>query len=215
MEVTLNRESEAALIESVARRYRERGYEVQTEALIDEVNRVDLLARRGTEMRVVEVSGSARAFNESRRASLVAWLAGQPERHLDLVVGAVRPPLELTPVDQIETHLVEAERLAASGSLEASLLMGWAAFEPSARLRLFALGNALNPSADLLSSAAREGLVEFEATDALRTAQRLRNAIAHGIFEPVTSLMVKQLNDATRHLLFPDEPSGVPLAMGQ
>ena len=69
--------------------------------------------------------------------------------------------------------------------------------------------------ADLLSSATREGLIEFDAVDSLRAVQRTRNAVVHGIFQPVDEAQVALLHDTIRALLQPDQPEVPTAAAGR
>jgi hypothetical protein len=198
------------VLEELARRYREGGYEVVVEATVAGLPRVDLLATKPSEVRVVEVLPVARAMDAVARGAWLTWLDAAPGRHLDLVIGS-RSPVEVTSASELATRIEASALLTKDGALESALMLSWAVFEAAARRRL--LGE-VGPGADALSSVAREGLVDPSEMASLRSIQRTRNAIAHGIFQPVTSAQVAALLAVARRLS-DEEPPLPALAVGQ
>lgn len=204
-----------ALIQTFAQDYRKRGYDVQTETLLDGEHPIDLLATKGDEARIVEVGATEQPMPAGRREAVLAWLAARPDRHLDLVISTGRGPTEVASRDEIAARLAESESLARAGAKDPALMLAWAVFEAAARRRIFERRGVVIPGADLLSSVAREGLIELETVDALRAVQRTRNAVVHGFFQPVGEAQVALLHDTARALLVVDEPEAPPTAIGQ
>lgn len=196
---------EAALHETVASRYRDRGY-----ALLREVEilgqQIDLLATRGSERRVVEVLYSARPIPASRRDAIGRWLAESPNHHLDIVFGEATSVVEVVDREAIARRAASCRALLESDTLDAALLVAWAVFEAAARRHVFLSLGYLLPKADVLSTVGRFGMLGPDEVDAIRATQHTRNAIAHGLFLTVTPEQVERVLGAAETLLSVEAP---------
>lgn len=191
---------DAALNEAVARRYSERGYTVaqETEFL---GRRVDVLATRGAEQRVVEVLYSARPLPSEWRDALARWLAESPNHHLDVVFGEATTVVEVVDRETIAQRAASCRALLGNDTLDAALLMAWAVFEAAARRHVFLSMGYLLPRADVLSTVGRFGMLDPDEVEAIRATQHIRNAIAHGLFLTVTREQVERVLRAAETLL--------------
>lgn len=202
---------EAALNEAVARRYSERGYTVSQGAEILD-RRVDLLATRGSERRVVEVLYTARPVPAEQRDAIDRWLAQSPDHHLDIVFGEATSVVEVVDRETIAHRASICRALIGDDTLDAALLMAWAVFEAAARRHVFLSMGYLLPKADLLSTVGRYGILDPDEVDAIRAMQHIRNAVAHGLFLTITREQVERLVTAAEQLLGRETPGATDSA---
>ena len=184
-----------SVLQSLAQRYRDEGFEVVTEPQPADLPRSlrrfqpDLIARRGSEGLVVEVE---------RRRSAMAGAGAQIERLAEAVRGLPGWRFELVLIDDVvegpnragrgwsnedvQRALDEAEELVKAERLESALLLLFAAAE--AQLRSVAaaegvtvLSQGVSPLASALTSA---GVLSRKEYAMLIDELAARNAVAHG-----------------------------------
>lgn len=202
----------------LAQEYRDRGYEVLVEPDrlpgLPADTRVDLLARRGDEVVLIEVKSRASLVDQPRLRELARVVEGRPGWRFELVLAgagedAALPegtplPEEASSLDRrdVARAMAESEALIASGHSEAALLLAWSITE--ATLRLLANAESIplrhegNPPY-VLKQLAVNGALSREDYHSLMSTLRLRNAVAHG-FKPESEKEVRP--DLVRELLW-------------
>lgn len=173
----------------VAARFRAQGYEVLLEPRFEDLPSFlagtfspDLLARRGDESLVVEVSGVAKP----NLAEAVMRTEAQPGWRFILVVPAAIDGGDAREIpaggDDIRRRLDAPSRLLSEGEPIAALLLAWSLFEAAARRR-FALDGAAEGRA-LAAGALLRRLVHlgYLGQDAMELDElvRARDRAAHG-----------------------------------
>ena len=200
------------LTQKTAEEYRSKGYEVLLNAPLDFLPgfSADLLARKGDEVRVIEVksrpslaadpkvSELARLIESKPGWSFELLLVGEPEK-LDSPVGA-RSFERGNVVQRIE----QAERSLEAGLPEAAFLLAWSALEAAARASIKPQGvsdTRVTSPRFVLDQAIFHGVISRDRYDALVRMLEYRNAIAHGFsIDDFNDDMVTELLDATRRI---------------
>jgi hypothetical protein len=183
-------------IQSLARRYREEGYDVIVEPRVDDLPppfqsfRPDLLARRGTEGVIAEVKRRRPASRErwaevERMAEAARNLPGW---RFDLMViddNTEGPEAEGHDwsTGEIRRALADAEELIDRSSTAPALLLLFAALEAQLRAlatieRVAIPARGVGPLASALTT---EGVLSRKDYRALMDALAVRNAVAHGL----------------------------------
>lgn len=179
--------TDRALLESIAEGYKSRGYTVELEALLDPSEpslRVDMVARKGDEVRVVEVRSPGQTPSSRERLRAIGELRrAHPEWQYELLpVGLGRQgPTTFLGEAEIERRCRQAEQLVTE-SPDLALLAAWSAFESVAR-RAASAKDAASPAVatlELLQVLAYHGLVTPNEADILRSLRGRRNEVAHG-----------------------------------
>lgn len=193
MEDIAIRESEQ--IDIVARNYIEKGYEVQKLAELDFMPgfRVDLLARKGGETKVVEVKAASTLAKELRNGTKIDELNEKVALkdgwslvlHLVPELERLQSPIGAEPFDRedVALRIAEAERALKAGFPEAAILLAWSAAESAARISLAVEGIAIKritSSGYTIGRAVSEGALSLENVRYLDEAEKHRNAIVHG-----------------------------------
>lgn len=202
--------TEPDLLDVIAEGYRARGYIVEREPLLEGEGgarlRVDLIARKPGENRIVEVkSPERRNAGRPPAVELSEWLKSHPDWHLDLVLaGGQDVDVTVAPLAGLETRIDRASSLLAANDVEAALLLAWAAFEGAARHALLAEGLSMpKPGGPLplIQAIAHHGLVEPDDADRLRALLVKRNLVAHGGFAELSAGELALLVATARSLL--------------
>ena len=221
---------EYLLLRKKAEELRSKGYEVSLETPLDILPgfRADLVARKGDEVKVVEVKTRtalgampeigelARRIDEKDGWSFGLVLVGEPEK-LD-VPDSVSPCAAANALQRIE----QAENALVSGTPEAALLLAWAAIEAAARTALTTEGvtdKRVVTGSGVLHQTVFYGIVSRDEHERLKRLQAYRNAVAHGLdVEDFDEGVVREVIDAARRMVeVAAEPSarsarGLPLA---
>lgn len=179
--------TERALLDSIAEGYKSRGYSVELEAAPDPSTpslRVDLIARKGAEVRLVEVRTAREAPSSRERLTTISELRrAHPEWQYDLVpIGSGRHgPVTFLEEEEIARRCRQAEQIMVE-SPDLALLAAWSAFESVARRAAASMDPAapVIASLELLQVLAYHGLVTPTEADSLRAMSRRRNEVAHG-----------------------------------
>jgi len=204
---------EYLLLRKKAEELRSKGYEVSLETPIDILPgfRADLVARKGDEVKVVEVKTRtalgampeigelARRIDEKDGWSFGLVLVGEPEK-LDVPDG-VSPCAAADALQRIE----QAENALASGTPEAALLLAWAAIEAAARNALTAEGVAdkrVVTGSGVLHQTVFYGIVSRDELERLKRLQAYRNAVAHGLdVDDFDEGVVREVIEAARRMV--------------
>ena len=205
-------DSEYLLARKTAEDYRNKGYEVSQETLLDFLPgfRADLIVRKDGNAKVIEVK---------RRASLAAnpkirelaqiieskpgWsfellLVGEPEK-LDSPEGA--QSLERKGVLQ---RIGEAEQAFEAGLSVAAFVLAWSALEAATRLLITGQGvsnSDITKPGFVLDQAVSLGVISREEYGNLTQMQKYRNAIVHGFsLNDFDDVLVTELIETVRSL---------------
>ena len=202
----------------VAEEYRRRGYDVIEEPSQDQLPTFltgyhpDMLLRKADEDEaiVVEVKSRTSLAKEPQIGELARLLRTQPGWRLDLVVVDIGEQLEALEganpftEEDILRGIAEADRLLASGFVEAALLRGWSAVEPTVRLLVERDGLTTGRSKPLhlIKQAVVNGVVSRTDYNLLFQALRHCNALAHGFVQPdFDPALARKLIDTAKQLL--------------
>ena len=216
MKTTLALEKQHA--HRLAEEYRSRGYEVIEEPSQEQLPpfltgyHPDILLRKADEDEavIVEVKSRRSLAKESQIREMAGLLRTQPGWRLELVVVDVGEQLEALEDARpfargdILRGITEAERLLASGSNEAALLLAWAVTEPTVRLltNIEGLETHRTRPQHILKQAVVNGVVSRADYNLLLQALRHRNAQAHGFVQPdFDPNLIGALIDTTKRLL--------------
>jgi hypothetical protein len=201
-------------VESVAEKYRERGYEVLVEPRGSDVPsflqgfQPDLIARRQGESVVVEVKFGTETSAAERYKDVAEAILAQPGWRFDLVV--IKPGEgEPTAVDatlptesELQGRLKRADELAAAGSLEAAFLVLWLTAEGLMRLQAKRAGLPLErmPTSALVRELYSAGELAREDYETTLRLMETRNGVVHGFSTPVSAQKVSELKSIVEHL---------------
>lgn len=204
---------EVILKRETAQKYRAKGYEVSTEAPLDFFSGfvADVVARRGDEIRVIEVKSRSTLAADPRIGELAdildskeGWtfelvLAGEPETR-DSPDGA-----QTFNRAQIEERLQEARAALNAGIREGAFLLAWSACEAVMRDLVAGEGiskEEITSASYVLNQARHVGILSSEQYRQLEDLQKYRNAIVHGFgHERLDSQTVMSLVDTTQTLM--------------
>jgi len=183
------------VLESVAERYRDEGYQVVLAANkgvlpieIDHLREsVDLIAERSDQWVAIEVKRRDQLYEINPLAETIKQ--NLPEWRYDLVVyppdGVDGIPLEdgEPDPDYVAALLKEAHELLDSGKLRASFVMTWAAAESamrtSARRERLEIGNG-DPRF-VFKTLYTNGVISFENYERFQRCLDIRNRLVHGL----------------------------------
>ncbi len=205
-------DSEYLLTQKAAEEYRSNGYEVELAASLDFMPdfSADLLARKGDEVKVIEVksrpslaadpkvSELARLIESKPGWSFELLLVGEPEK-LDSPVGA-----HSFERGKIVQRIEQAEKSLEAGLPEAAFLLAWSALEAATRALIEAQGvsdTRVTTPRFVLDQAVFHGVISRDQYSALVRMLEYRNAIAHGFsIDDFNDDMVTELIDAIRRI---------------
>jgi REase_AHJR-like len=146
--------------------------------------RPDVIAIRGDKKLVVEIV--MRPGVDKKLERLSTLLKGQPnwELRVVLVSPATAPDMvEVRTPDVIRQRVSEMQELVANRHFGPALLLGWAAFEASARKLSSEEFRRPQTPGRLVSVLAGEGYLTPSEADRLRRLAEKRNAFVHGELE--------------------------------
>ena len=211
--------TEYLLARKTAEEYRSRGYEVEEGAKLDFLPgfHADLVARKGEEVKVIEVKSRSSLGANSQIAELAriidakpGWsfellLVGEPEK-LDSPEGAYSVSGE-----NIAQRIEEAEKAMAAGLSEAAFLLAWSAYEAAVRELIAAQGvpdTGVATASYVLDQAIFEGVISRDEYDNLTDMRKYRNAIVHGFsVDNFSDELVTTLIETVRRMTMTATPS--------
>ena len=176
----------------VAKEYLMQGYEVSREVVLDFFPKlpVDLLAKKGEDIKVIEVKTRTSLARNPAITELgnllytkpgwtyVLHLVGEPEL---LYSPENACPFDTTDIDR---RIEDAERLVELGFLDAAFLLAWSASESAVRILIAKEGistiKRITSSAYTLGTAVVDGALTREDYNYLLSLMRHRNAVIHG-----------------------------------
>ena len=187
-------DSEYLLTRKTAEEYRSSGYDVQLDASLDFFPnfRADLLARKGDEVKVVEVKSRPSLAADPRISELAQLIESKPGWSFELVLVS-EPEKVDSPIgtrafegEAILQRMGQAERSLGAGMPEAAFLLAWSACEAAMRELIAAEGISdvrITSPRFILDQAVFRGVISREKYDYLAGMLKYRNAIVHG-FDP-------------------------------
>jgi hypothetical protein len=185
------------LVARIADDYRDRGYRVELDAQLPPEfglpnHRADLIAFGPVENVVVEVKRRAYLATDLDVGPLAASIAQRPGWRFELVLEG--DPAQLPSMDAVQeqdlgeavAQLERAREIAAAGFEDAAMLTAFSAGEAIMRRLLERLGDVTpkGPALGLAKTLSSLGEIDEVELEAISSALRVRNAIAHG-FVPV------------------------------
>ena len=206
---------EYLLLRKKAEEYRGKGYEVSLETPLDLLPnfRADLVARKGDEVRVVEVKSRAslgampeigelaRVVDAKEGWTFELVLLGEPDR-LDTPEG-----MHLCDRVAIQDRIEQAEQTLATGHTEAALVLAWSAVEAATREALVAEGvleRDIAKGRSVLDQGVFHGVVSRDEYDRLTDLRAYRNAIAHGYaVKDFDEGVARRVIDTAREMIAP------------
>jgi uncharacterized protein YutE (UPF0331/DUF86 family) len=209
-------DTEAQHVQEVARRYERKGYEVQVEPRGFVIPggppdyRPDLVARRGDECIIVEVSSGASLSHNPQLTAVVQAIEVTPGWKFELV--RTPTPTEPTPGElaimsraQAESLVDAANSIATVDTYGAALILAWSAAEAAMRYAAEHLQVSLAElkPRDVPKQLVAYGLLPRADLELLSQASDARNALAHGFTpgQPVSSEMVQGVLRIAKTLL--------------
>ena len=186
--------AEIVLADNAAEEYRRKGYEVSRECPLEFMPGfvADLVARKGDEVVVMEVSTRAALALNLRIKELAEILRSKPGWSFELLLVGEPEKLDspegarLFGSQEILQRIDQAERALELGLAEAAFVMAWSAFEAATRALVVAEGvpsAVITTPGHLLDQAVFLGALSRVDYDAMTDLMKYRNAIVHG-FEP-------------------------------
>jgi len=196
------------LLASLTDQYRTRGYEVDVgDADEPTTPRADLLARKDGEERWVEVVGVHSAAYPARAEAMHRWVAEQPHRHIDMVIGGFEPMVTVPSRSVLLARAEKVGELLERPSPEAACLTAWALFEAVARRALLRYG-VVAPRADIVTGLGHWGVLNPDEIGRLRALKRVRDAVGHGSDEAIDLREVAWLVDIAERLFREGDAGG-------
>lgn len=174
------------VLTQVAAEYQAKGYIVERDQHLEdggEVYEVDLLARSGDDVVLIELTGTGATQSALRRFAELA--ERKSWRFVILVVDAKNhEEVEVPSPEAIRAKLTEARAITPSST--AAPLLAWSVLEAAARLALARSGRKVvrsrTPTA-LVQDLAALGLVSRNEEQLLNRFAKARNGLAHGFWD--------------------------------
>ena len=210
---------ETTLAEVKAEEYRRKGYVVSRDESLDLLPgfRADLVARKGDEVKVIEVKCRSTLTANPHAGELARLVNARPGWSFELIL--VGQPEGLESPDGAESfegeHILQrieqAERVIKSGFPEAAFLLAWSAFEARLRAMIEEEGvsvKRITTSGYVLNLAVIHGVISRDDYENLVDMMKYRNAIAHGFeADGFGDELVRDLIGTTKRLLSTDPRS--------
>ncbi len=207
---------EQQILDSVATRYREQGYETLVRPAKDvrpkflENFEPDLIVRREQESIVVEIKDFGPKGHRTQLSALATEIARHPGWRLDVVVLKDAGSRLSATVDELQSRLEEGVRLTEEGHAIAGGLLIWSATEGAGRLAAAKLGvdtSPVGPASSLFRRLISEDYLDDYDLDIIDRVNHYRNSLSHGfssvedvgeIFKSIVPI-AKRLIDASRN----------------
>ena len=184
-------DTEYLLTRKTAEEYRSKGYDVLFGAPLAFMPgfRADLLARKGDEVRVIEVKSRSSLAAHPRIVELARLIDSKPGWSFELVLVSEPEKLDSPEgarsfeSEKILQRIEEAERSLQAGMPEAAFLLAWSASEAVIRGLLAARGvsrTSITSPGYVLDQGVFHGVISREDYEALTRMRKYRNAIVHG-----------------------------------
>ena len=183
------------LARETAQEYRDKGYDVSTEAPLDFLPgfRADLLVRKGDQSKVIEVKTRSSLAANPRIRQLAEILDSRPGWTFELIM--VGEPENRDAPDgacalergQILHRIKQAEKALESDLPEAAFILAWSACEAAIRALVADEGISkpdITSATYTINQARYLGIISKDDYLNLTEFQKYRNAIAHGFTHP-------------------------------
>lgn len=209
--------AEYLMIHKTAEEYRKKGYEVLIETELDFLPgfRADLVAKRGAEVRVIEVKTRSSLTALPMLRNLIQMIDSKPGWEFELVLvgepDKLDPPYGVRSLDNmgVLNRLDDAKKAIDTGLVEGALLITWSALESVIRGQLehhTDSDNDAHLSQNILDLAVYHGIVSREDHKALTDTRKYWKAIAHGFtFVAIDDILVTTLMETVREIVATSE----------
>ena len=206
-------DSEYLLTRKTAEEYRGKGYEVVIEAPLEFLPgfRADLLARKGDDVRVIEVKSRSSLAADPKISELARLIDSMPGWSFELIL--VSEPEKLDSPEgarsfesgMILQRVEEAEKSLQARLPEAAFLLAWSASEAVIRGLLTAKGvsdTSITSPGYVLDQGIYHGVISRDDYDALTRMRKYRNAIVHGFgMDDFSDKLVRDLIETLRRIM--------------
>lgn len=204
---------ERRLAEITAEKYRSKGYDVSREVSLDFFPgfKVDLVARKGDEAKVIEVKSRSTLVRNKKVKELARLLDAKPGWSFELIVVG-EPETQDSPDnaqsfegEAVLQRLQQAQRVLEAGFGEAAFLLAWSALEAAMRVIIKDEGvsiERITTSGYVLDQAVIQGVISRDEYRSLSGMMKYRNAIVHGFeVNDFGGELVTKLLDTVKRLL--------------
>lgn len=214
---TATRNAEFALARQTAEEYRRQGYEVTVDGELDFLPgvRADLIARKGDEVKVIEVKSRSSLAAAQHFTELVESVEARPGWGFELILAPEPERLVgsqlARSLDQegIMRRLGEAQQLVDAGHAEAAFVLAWMSCEAALRHLIELEGvvdERITAASYAIEQATHLGAISLEIYDRLSEFVKQRNTIVHGFNQAdLTDERVVALIDLVAELLEPSD----------
>jgi hypothetical protein len=218
---------ELEVIERIATRYRDEGYDVIVHPRADQVPpfaagfELDLLATRGNEGVIVEIETNRIALAHNPQITRLAQVVNaQPGWRLDVVVLEPETAVEKAAQEAAEPSdeelaqiLKAAEELADQGYSPYACVVAWGGLEAAMRrIRNGAEMYGRTTPTELMRTLYGNGFLSREQFDQLKESYKIRSQVVHGLVPlQVNPELVRYVTATARYLAHAEEvalPSG-------
>ena len=183
------------LARETAQEYRDKGYDVSTDAPLDFLPgfRADLVVRKGDQAKVIEVKTRSSLAADRRIRQLAEILDSKPGWTFELIMvgepenrDAPAGAFVLDP-ESILHRIEQAEKIPDFGPPEAAFILAWSACEAALRALVAAEGVSkpdITSATYIINQARYLGIISKDDYLNLTHLQKYRNAITHGFTHP-------------------------------
>ncbi len=204
--------AEYQLRKQTADAFRDQGYEVSIDEELDFLPgfKADLLARKGNQVRVIEVKTRSALANVSELDELARATKERPGWSFELLLVGEAEQLEPPPgagsfdSERIHQLLDEAETMLATGHAESAFLLAWSACEAALRLLVGDQEGStkrITGARQSLEQAVFLGIISEDERRRMTKLWQLRNACVHGYSAPeLNDRSVSELIEISRNL---------------
>ena len=200
------------LVLKTAQEYRDKGYDVSTDAPLDFLHgfQADLIARKGDQAKVIEVKTRSSLAADRRIRQLAEILDSKPGWTFELIM--VGEPENRDAPDgaralergQIIHRIQQAEIALDSDLPEAAFILAWSACEAALRVSVADEGVSkpdITSATYIINQARYLGIIAKDDYLNLTEFQKYRNAIAHGFtYDTLSRETIIELIKTTRRI---------------
>ena len=201
------------LARETAQEYRDKGYDVSTNAPLDFLPgfRADLVVRKGDQAKVIEIKTRSSLAADRRIRQLAQILDSKPGWTFELIMvgepenrDAPAGAFALDP-ESILHRIEQAEKIPDFGPPEAAFILAWSACEAALRALVAAEGVSkpdITSATYIINQARYLGIISKDDYLNLTDLQKYRNAIVHGFtHDDLSGEMVSELIQTARRMI--------------
>ena len=200
------------LILETAKEYRDKGYDVSTEAQLDFLPgfQADLIVRKGDRARVIEVKTRSSLAADRKIRQLAEIIESKPGWTFQLIMVGEPENRDAPPAasalepERILQRTERAEKILDSGLTEAAFILAWSACEAALRTLIADEGVSkpdITSTTYIINQARYLGIISKDDYLNLTHLQKYRNAIVHGFtHDDLNPDMVAELIQTARRM---------------